>query len=182
MNTNRSTIERVGIVSAVLDLRLRDLVWPEGTLAAILTGGAAYLTTVTTHAERHAAVNAELNLSAAFVAVVFAALAIVVSLPSSSYLRMLAETPGGGMWQFLAPFLITLGAQIAAVVGALAYTLMAAHVRLLFEQVSFTVIAFLFAFGLLDLAALGRQLVKHGILRAHDAVLAAEIASRRQAG
>lgn len=87
---------------------------------------------------------------------------------------MLGGTPGGGMWRFLSPFLVTLGVQITVVFLALAYLLLAPHVRQTIERVGFVAILVLFAFGVADLAALARQLVKHGILRAHDAVLADE--------
>jgi glucan phosphoethanolaminetransferase (alkaline phosphatase superfamily) len=129
------------------------------------------VTTKTIATERHEVVALVAALGGAFVAVVFTALAIVVSLPSSSYLRMLAETPQGGMWRFLSPFLIALGTQALVVALSLAYWLMGDHVRSLFEKGAFVVLAFFFTFGLADLAALGRNLVKHGILRAHDALL-----------
>jgi hypothetical protein len=109
-----------------------------------------------------------LALSGAFLAVVFAALAIVVSLPSTSYMRMLEETPDEGMRKFLDPFLVAVGIQVSIILIAIGYRLVASELMWWIEHAAFYVIGALFTFGLLDLAGLARQLVRHGV-RAVDA-------------
>src|SRR5262249_43361197 len=134
-------------------------------------GGAALMIGSTTVADRSGAVGDVLVLGGAFLAVVFTALAILVSLPSNSYLRMLSETPEGGMRRFLDPFLIAVGTQVSIILLAVAYQLAAASVTKWVEHVGFGLIAFLFVFGVLDIASLARQLVRHGIYRAAVAEL-----------
>lgn len=162
----------VGVWRAVGEVKLRDLLWPEGLLAVAIGGGGTVLAIgSTTPTARGSEVGDVLVLAGALLAVVFTALAIVVSLPSSSYLRMLAKTPGGGMRHFLDPFLVAIGTQISLVLLSVAYGLLASAVSSVIEHLAFGAISVLFVFGVLDIAALGRQLVRHGIFRAADAVL-----------
>jgi hypothetical protein len=162
----------VGIWRALGDFKLKDAVWPEGLFAVVIgAGGSALAIGATTPAERADVMGNVLALAGAFLAVVFTALAIVVSLPSASYLRMLGQTPEGGMRRFLDPFLVAVGTQIAIILLAVAYRLVSGDVTKWIEHVSFGVVGFLFVFGVLDLAALARQLVQHGILRAADAAV-----------
>lgn len=165
----------VGIWRALGEFKLKDALWPEGLLALVLGGGGAALVIgVTTHAERLSTTGTILALAGGFFGIVFASLAIVVSLPSTSYLRMLGDTPEGGMRRFLDPFLVAVGTQVALVLLCVAYRLVSADVTSWIEHVSFGAVGFLFVFGLLDIAALARQLVRHGILRAADAALEAK--------
>ncbi len=168
----RRTIENVGVWRALGELKLRELAWPEGLVAlAIGGGGGAYIVHATPLTARTPLALPVAGLGGAFLAVVFTALAIVVSLPSSSYLRMLADTPNGGMWRFLSPFLLAIGEQIMVILLALSYAGLATSVRPHFENVGFVAMSFVLTFGVLDIAALGRSLIKHGILRAEDAEL-----------
>jgi hypothetical protein len=165
---------RVGVWRSVGELKLKDA-WPEGLFSLVIgAGGAALMISGTTAAQRSTAVGDVLILAGALLAVVFTALALVVSLPSASYLRMLHDTPDGGMARFLDPFLIAVGTQIALLVLAIGYQLAATSVVKWIEHAVFGLIGFLFIFGVLDVAALARQLVRHGILRAEDAALSAE--------
>jgi hypothetical protein len=162
----------VGVWRALGEFKLKDAMWPEGLFALVIGGGGSALVIgVTKLAERVGVIGDVLVLAGAFLAVVFTALAIVVSLPSTSYLRMLGETPEGGMRRFLDPFLVAVGTQLAVVFLAVAYRLVAGDVASWVEHVGFGLVGFLFVFGLLDIAALARQLVRHGILRAADAAL-----------
>ena len=158
---------RVGVWRALGDFKLSEAVWPEGALALVLgVGGAIVVIANTTPAERSTAVGSVIVLGGAFLAVVFAALAIVVAIPSDSYLRTLDQTPGGGVRRFLDPFLIAVGTQITLILLAVGYQLLASHVDKRIEHVAFGAVGFLFVFGVLDLAALARALVRHGIMRA----------------
>lgn len=160
---------KVGIRRALWDFKLSDAFWPEGLLSIVCGGGgAALIVSATRTCERVATMGDVLALAGAFLAVVFTALAIVVSLRLTSYLRMLDETVGGGMRRFLDPFLVAVGTQIAVVLLAVAYRLAAGHATWWVEHVAFYVIGFLFVFGVLDIAALARSLVRHGVLRARS--------------
>jgi hypothetical protein len=156
---------RVGVWRAVGELKLRQLLWPEGlpSIAAGVGGGVLAIQATAT-ATRVSAISSLIVLSGALLAICFTALAIVVSLPSSRYLRAMSEGEGG-MRVFLDPFLVAVGTQLAIILLALAYQLFAEHVARPIEHVSFCLLASLFVFGLLDIAALARSLVKHGILR-----------------
>jgi hypothetical protein len=75
------------------------------------------------------------------------------------------------MRRFLDPFLVAVGTQIALILLALAYRSGAAPVVDVVEHIAFYAIGTLFVFGLLDLAGLARQLVRHGVLRAAEAAM-----------
>jgi hypothetical protein len=113
-----------------------------------------------------------LQLAGAFLAVVFTALAIMVALPSGRYLSALQQDDewSDGMASFLAPFLVAVGTQIAVLLLAMTYGLAADQVSETVERAGFCLLGFFFVYGLLDIAGLARALVKHGILRARNAV------------
>jgi hypothetical protein len=165
--------KKIGVWRAVArlgDYKLKEAVWPEAVLAVVIGGGGAALAVRGTDLKDRLDVMGDvLPLAGAFLAVVFAALAIVVSLPATSYLRMLQQTPEGGMRRFLDPFLVAVGVQVLLLLLVLGYRLFADSVSWLIEHGAFYFIGFLFVFGLLDIVNLARQLVRHGILRAVDA-------------
>jgi hypothetical protein len=179
--TDNGLDRRIGIWHAVGEFKIKDAMWPEGLCALVIgVGGSALIIGATTPTGRSSAVGDVLILAGALLAVVFAALALVVSLPSPSYLRMLRDTPGGGMGRFLDPFLVAVGTQIAIILLAIAYQLAAASVVKWIEHAAFGLLGFLFIFGILDIAALARQLVRHGVLRAEDAALSHDEQSESQ--
>lgn len=159
----------VGAWRAAGDLRLKSL-WPEGLLGLLLGGGGAVLAISNSSVAQRVDVASDLMaLAGALIAVVFTALVLVVSIPSNSYLRMLADTPRGGIRPFLDPFLLAVGTQIVLVLLTVGYKLVAPTAASWLEHCAFGAATALFVFGLLDIASLARQLVRHGILRAADA-------------
>lgn len=167
---------KVGIWRSVAGLgnyKIKNLLWPEGGPAIVIGAGGAYALASTTQvADRMDLMGTILQLAGAFLAVVFTALAIMVALPSGRYLSALQkdDEQSDGMARFLAPFLLAVGTQIAVLLVALAYGLVADQVSLTVERAAFCLLGFLFVYGLLDIAGLARSLVKHGILRARNAV------------
>jgi hypothetical protein len=165
----------VGVWRAVRslgDYKLSEALWPEVTLSVVIGGaGSVFVVRGTDVAARVDAMSEVIALAAAFLAVTFTALAIVVSLPSTSYLKTLGETEGGGMRKFLDPFLVAVGTQVALVLFAVGYRFVADVVPPPLEKGAFYLMGFLFVFGLLDIAGLARQLVRHGVLRAVDAAV-----------
>lgn len=166
---------------ALGDERLKRALWPEFVLALLIGGAGSILIVRSTRlTERLALTGDLLALAGAFLAVVFTALALVASISSRSYLLMLAETRDGGIHRFLNPFLIGVGVQVATILLTVGYKVGAAHVSPTLEHVTFYVIGFLFAFGTLDICALARILVRHGVLRAADAALTAQEDARQR--
>lgn len=169
---------RVGVWRALARLgeyKVRELIWPEGVFGLVLgLGGAVVIVHATKLPDRLDVVGDVLALSGALLAVVFTALALVVSIPSEKYIRLLAETPNGGMIRFLDPFLIAVGTQAAIIVLALAYKLAAHDVSRAIEHSAFYAMGFLLVFGLLDVVALARSLVRHGVNRGIEALNSAE--------
>ena len=114
---------KVGIWRSLGDLKVRSLIWPEGSFALLIgVGGSIWVICNSPATSRVSASSSMLAVSGALLAVVFTALALVVSLPLGSYLRMLGQT-SGGMKQFLDPFLTAVGTQITVILLALAYRL-----------------------------------------------------------
>jgi small-conductance mechanosensitive channel len=156
------------------DLSIKELLWPEGLPALVVGGGGAALALRTCGlSTRIGAVEDLLALAGPLLAVVFAALALVVSIPSSNYMRALSES-GRGIKAFLDPFLLTAGTQALIILLAFGYLLVAASVSRTVEHIAFYVIGAVFVYGLLDIIALARSLVRHGIYRTTLARIEAE--------
>ena len=84
---------------------------------------------------------------------------------------MLGQTPEGGMRRFLDPFLVAVGTQIAIILLAVAYRLVSAMSPSGSSMSPSASWGSSLSSASLDLAALARQLVQHGILRAADATV-----------
>ncbi|WP_138974498.1 hypothetical protein [Patulibacter medicamentivorans] len=161
----------VGVWRAVGELNLRSL-WPEGALGVLIGGGGAGILLASVGLSARVAVAGDLlALGGALVAVVFTALVLVVSIPSNTYIRMLAATSGGGIQRFLDPFLVAVGTQVSVILLAIAYKAAAQAVPSGIEGTAWVLLGTLFVFGLLDIVALARSLVRHGVHRAADAEL-----------
>jgi hypothetical protein len=157
-----------------------EVIWPEAFFGALIGGGGTVAVALSTRvSDRVGAVGDLVGVAIGLLAVIFAALAIIVALPASRYLNLLGETPDGGMRVFLDPFLVAVGTQIVLVFLTVGYRLLAVHVPAGVEHAAFYALGFLFAFGILDIGALARQLVRHGVFRA---AAAAEDAKKDNGG
>lgn len=169
-----TTPPRIGVWRAIGrlgDYKVRELAWPESAFALVLgVGGAVAIVHGTTLGNRLDVVGDVLTLAGALLAVVFTALALVVSIPSQDYIRKMAQTPNGGTMRFLDPFLVAVGTQTSLVLLALAYKLAAEHISRPVEHTAFYAMGFLLVFGLLDVVALARSLVRHGVNRGIEAM------------
>ena len=170
MQRDPSDINRIGFWNAFRALggySLRDALWPEFFFALLIgAGGAVALVQATEVDDRASAAGGLVAVAAALLAVVFAALAVLVALPASRYLAEMAEAPDGGLRVFLDPFLLAAGTQLALIVVAVVYGMVAASAATIVEHGLFYLLGFLFIFGLLDVMSLARQLVKHAVGRA----------------
>jgi hypothetical protein len=159
---------KIGIWRAIASLgnyRLVDLLREVAPAVVLGVGGSVLIVSGTDVQDRADAAGDVLAMSGALLAIVFTALAIVVAIPASRYLQLMSETPGKGFQTFLDPFLVAAGTQIALILGTLAFKVGAENVSRTVENGAFYVLGFFFAFGLFDIAALARSLVRHGVLR-----------------
>ncbi|MCK8645642.1 hypothetical protein [Mycobacterium colombiense] len=157
---------RVGFLGSIGRLDFTDFATVE--LGGCLVAGTA----AGIYLERHTALSARisiagdvLSLTSALLGVVFAALALVVALLSETYLRMLNETRDG-ILAFLSPFMLALGIQVTAVVGAVLYRAFAPLLGHGLEIWLFGTLMVLFLMGVLQIVPLGRSVIMHGLARA----------------
>ncbi|ORV21101.1 hypothetical protein AWB98_02125 [Mycolicibacterium conceptionense] len=134
---------------------------------ALIIGVAAgiYLERHTQLPERTAIAGDILSLTSALLGVVFAALALVVALLSESYLRLLNHDRDGVLL-FLSPFMLAIGIQVSAVIGAVLYRAFASLMPHGLEIWIFGALVVLFLMGALAVVALARSVIMHGLARA----------------
>jgi hypothetical protein len=163
----------VGFWPLLADQSLRETFGsPEFLAAVVLGGGGAALMAATTTVDARIAVSGDvLLIAAALLGIVFAALALVVSLFSDSYLRLLNSAPGGGIRVFLAPFMIALGLQVGALLGAVTYRAAASLMPGWAEAAGFVLLALVFVWAVLDVVALARSVLLHALNRTRQAEL-----------
>lgn len=138
----------------------------EGPLALTIgiVGGIALLH-VTKVAERVAVAGDFLVIVGSLIGIVFAAFALVIAFLSESYLIQLERNPKG-VRAFFAPFMVNVGIDVGLVIGTVAYRAAAEHFPHTFEKVYFVVLATLFVYALLNITALSRTVMAHGVTRA----------------
>lgn len=163
----------VGFWPLLADQSFRQLFGsPEFPVAILLgAGGATLIVLNSTVSARVDIAGDFLLISAPLLGIVFTALALVVSLFSDQYLKLLNQAPGGGLRVFLAPFMIALGLQVGALLAAVAYRAAAATLPQQAEAIAFPVAGFLFVWAVLDVVALGRSVLLHALNRARHAEL-----------
>jgi hypothetical protein len=155
-----------GFWHALGQMRLSDLRSPEIIVGIVLGGGGGVLLVLHSHlATRQAVAGDYVQLSAALVGVVFAGFALVIGLLSDDYLRWL-EATGSGVIGFLRPFMVSTGMQVGAVLAAVIYRGAAAEVPHRVEHWAFPIASALFVTALLDVVALARLVLMHGVARA----------------
>lgn len=138
----------------------------EGVSALVIgTAGSAVLVSVTTVADRIATAGDFLSLIAAILGIVLAAFALTVAFLSDSYTLQLQKNPKG-VRAFFAPFMINLGVDVGLVIGAVAYRAAAAHLPNWVEEALFVIIATIFVYAALNVVALARAVMAHGVTRA----------------
>jgi len=158
-----------GFWAAVSHLNLGDLRSPEFSFGALLGAGGAITLHYVTDVEGRIRVAADyLTLSSALLGVVFAGFALVIALLSDSYLRFLNLTKSG-VAGFLRPFILATGLQVSAVLGSIIYRAAADLVPGRVESWLFGILSVLFCIALLDIVALARSVMLHGIARARSA-------------
>lgn len=154
-----------GFWRLVGSMRLRSFFWPEGIPAIIVGLISAYcLNRWATADARLALAGDYLVLASVLVGVVFATMALVVSLLSDSYLLFLSQG-NEGFLPFMAPFVVGIGVQLLAIGGSLAYRV-AAPLKASCEPWLFTIVTVLIAYALFDIISLAKTVVAHAVTRA----------------
>ena len=133
-------------------------------------GGGTALLTQTKVADRVGIVADFFVVIGPLLGVVFAAFALVIALMSDSYLLALNENRKG-VSAFLRPFIVSVGILVGALLLTVAYRASAKYLPSKVEVGVFLLLSFLFVFSLLDIVALARNVLAHGITRGEEAVV-----------
>jgi hypothetical protein len=157
---------RFGFWGALGRMRLADLKAPEIVFGFLIgVGLALFLNQVDTQAARVGVAGDYLVISGALLGIVFAGFALVIALLSDQYLRWLEQTDSGVLG-FLSPFMVSVGLQVGALLGAILYRALVAHVPREVREWAFGVVSVLFFVAVLDVVALARSVLMHGMARA----------------
>jgi hypothetical protein len=166
-----------GFLHMLGTIRVRSLLWPEGACAVALGAFASWGLVSWVSAETRLNLAGDyLVMAGVLLGVVFATLAVVVSLLSDSYLLFLHDSEGG-ILPFMAPFVVGVGVQSLALVAALAYRVLASTSASL-EPLAFMAATILFLYALIDVISLAKTVVAHAATRAE--YLAAVRSSRQE--
>ncbi|UAJ81238.1 hypothetical protein IT072_09795 [Leifsonia sp. ZF2019] len=151
--------------TAVGRLRLSD-VFSFETLSSIVLGvGLAwYLAAFGALAQRTSLASSFLAVVAALVAIVFAGLALVASLLSDTYLRLL-RTNESGVLGFFRPFLLAVGVQVATLIGTAFYLALSPTLPRPVEEYFFGLVATFFFASCFEIVVLTRSVLMHALLR-----------------
>lgn len=171
---------RAGVFAALGRLRLRDLATPEIVAGVVLGAGGGVLAAQKLDvAERVTVAGDFLAMTPALVGVVFAGLSLVVALLSDSYMAYLEDAPDG-LVGFLGNFILAIGGLVTTLVACVAYRATATALPTGVEPWFFGTLAVLFGLSSLDIIALARSVLMHGLAKARAAKLTA-LEPRREA-
>ena len=155
-----------GFWRAVGSMRLRDLASPEIVSGfAIGVVGAVVLVRFSDLIARQKVAGDFLTIAAALVGIVFAGFALVIGLLSDEYLRWLQST-SAGIVGFLGPFLVSTGLQVASVLVSIGYRAASPSLPTGVEGWTFGLVCVTFMVAILDVVALARSVLMHGVARA----------------
>jgi hypothetical protein len=148
-------------------MQLSDLWTPEIVSGVVIgIGLAVALDNVATRSARLGVAGDYLPIAGALLGIVFAGFALVIALMSDDYLRGLEEETDSGVVGFLSPFVVSVGLQVATLIGAVLYRAIASQLPRTAEEWFFGVISVLFFTATLDVVALARSVLMHGVARA----------------
>lgn len=158
--------QEFGFWNALGQMRLSDLKSPEIVWGLGLGAGlAVVLDLLDKLPGRVGVVGDYLVISGALLGIVFAGFALVIALMSDQYIRWLEETDSGVLG-FLRPFIVSVGFQVGALLGAVLYRAVAGNLPHSAEQWAFGVVSVFFFIAVLDVVALARSVLMHGVARA----------------
>ena len=156
----------VGLLRALRHTRIRALVWPEGVVAAVLGFGGSELLVRYGDLELRRSIAADaLVVLAPLLGVVLAALTIVIAVSSDDYVRLLSKAEDG-VKAFYRPFIVAIGLEISAILLVIGYRASAELLISPAESWVFRLSCFLVVFAIVDVLAVGRNVVMHALTRA----------------
>lgn len=156
----------VGFVTALGKSSVSSLIWPEGVGAAVVgLGGASLLITYADLDTRLRVAGDALVVLAPLLGVVLAALTLVIAVSTDQYVRLLSKT-ASGLIGFYRPFIIAIGVQVWTILIVIAYRAIAGEASEEAEGWVFRLVGFLVVFSLLDILAVGRNVLMHATTRA----------------
>lgn len=157
---------RFGFWGSIGRLKLSDLAAPEFAFGALLGGGGGWYLAHTLSAEERVSTAQDfLLLAPALLGIGFAAFALIIALMSDQYLRLLQQTKDGVL-SFLSPFVIATGLQAGTILATVAYRAAAVRLPHEVEVAAFIALCVLFTVSVLDVVALARSVLMHGMARA----------------
>lgn len=163
---NRLNRRKFGFWYIVFEYKKSQLAGKEGIAALVIGGiGGIEVVRLTSVVQRVAITGDFLTLISALVGVVLAGFALVVAFLSDSYTLQLQKNPKG-VRAFFAPFMINIGTDVGLLIGIIAYRGVAASIPHLLEKISFVTLAVIFIFAALNITALTRTVMAHGVTRA----------------
>jgi hypothetical protein len=154
----------VGFLHAIGQLRLKDILWPEGMMALVVGGvGGGVVSSLVDATARQDIAGDFLVLLGALLGIIFAGMAIVATMMSEDTVRWLSSD--SGIMPFFAPWVVAVGLQILTILLAVAYRATALLLPPPAEAVWFVVLCILFVYAMADVLALTRTVVAHSIVR-----------------
>jgi len=156
----------LGFWRALGRLRLQNFAQLESAAAFFVGGGGGLAAALfMTRTDRLGTAEDFQTLSGALVGIVFAGFALVVGLMSDRYALWLLKGEDG-VKGFLGPFLLGVGIQITTLLFTVVYRAAGRVLPTPYEQIAFALVAVVFVYAALDVVALARTVLAHGVTRA----------------
>jgi hypothetical protein len=107
-----------------------------------------------------------LTLISAILGLLLAAFALVVAFFSESYTMLLQRNNPNGVRAFFSTFMVNIGVDVGVVLATIGYRAAATHLPSPVEKTAFVVLSALFVYALLNVVAVTRNVMAHGVTRA----------------
>jgi hypothetical protein len=158
--------KKFGFWYAVFEHKKLRLFGFEGLIALGLgTDGSLELVRLTSIAQRITIASDFLTFVSALLGIVLAGFALVVAFLSDAYTLQLQRSPRG-VRAFFAPFIINIGMDVGFVLGTVTYRASAPYLPLGLEKGFFVALSTIFVYATLNVTALARAIMAHGVTRA----------------
>ena len=163
---NRLDRRKFGFWYIVFEYKKSQLMGKEAIIALVIGGGGGVeVVRLTSVAQRIAITGDFLTLISALIGVVLAGFALVVAFLSESYTLQLQKNPRG-VRAFFALFMINIGVDVGFIIGVVAYRAVAVSLPHFVEKTFFVILAIVFIYAALNIVALTRNVMAHGVTRA----------------
>jgi hypothetical protein len=91
---------------------------------------------------------------------------LVVAFFSESYTMLLQSANPKGVRAFFSVFMINIGVDVGVVLATIGYRAAASYLPSFVEKIAFVVLAALFVYAVLNVVAVSRNVMAHGVTRA----------------